>query len=410
MTSLVLARRPGVPAAYAAMVAPAIVYVALFGAVGAWYPYQSVLLASRGLDFATIGLLLALFGVVSLVAAPIWGSLADRIGEISRPLVVASLVAAGGAAALAMADDLLSIAAAISVMAFGLAGMIPLTDTRTVELAGDNRERYARARAFGSASFIGGAVLTGAIVSGRSPEALFALLVPLLAVTGVAAWRLLAPGRSPAASDHRPRARASLRGFARVLGRPGLLLLLVGSTIIWTAVGAVMSFIGIHVAGMGADLGIIGLISAAGAVIEIPIMFAFPALARRFGAERLLVVGAFAFALRAIGWALAPTPLAALLVSPLGGIGFALFYVGTVGFVAKSVPPEAQATAQGVYTGMTFSLGTVVGAALAGVAAPVLGLPGLFATAAVATVVGTLTVARAVSVARPRSAVAQPGT
>jgi PPP family 3-phenylpropionic acid transporter len=399
---LSIARRLPVSPGYAPLVAPAIVYVALFGAVGAWYPYQSVFLASRGLDLASIGLLLSLFGVVNLVAAPVWGAIADRTGEISRPLVAASLVAGTGAFWLALAGDSLTIAAAISVMALGVAGMIPLTDTRTVELAGDDRDRYARARAFGSASFIGGAVVTGAIVSGRSPDALFVIFVPLLFVTGIAARRLLRPGGTPSA-DHRHGARASLSGFVRVLGRPGLLALLVGSTIIWTAVGSVMSFIGIHVASMGADLGLIGLISAVGAIIEIPIMFAFPALAKRFGAEKLLVFGAFSFALRAAGWALAPTPVVALLVAPFGGIAFALFYVGIVAFVSRAVPPEAQATAQGVYTGMTFALGTVIGTAVAGYAAPVLGLPGLFAVAAAATVAGTLFVWRAVSVARPLS-------
>jgi len=182
-----------------------------------------------------------------------------------------------------------------------------------------------------------------------------------------------------------------------------MLALLVGSTLIWTGVGAVMTFIGIHVASMGGDLGIIGLISAAGAVIEVPIMLAFPTLARRFGAERLLVIGAFCFALRAAGWALAPTPIVALLVSPFGGIAFALFYVGIVGFVSKSVPSELAATAQGVYTGMTFSLGTVVGAALAGFAAPLLGLPGLFLVAAAATVIATAIVARAIALAGRRA-------
>src|SRR5262245_26194813 len=387
--------------AYAPLVAPAVVYIALFGAVGAWYPYQSVFLSSRGLDLASIGLLLSLFGVVNLVAAPIWGAIADRTGEISRPLVAASLVAGTGAFWLATARDPLTIAGAIAVMALGVAGMIPLTDTRTVELAGDNRDRYARARAFGSASFIGGAVVTGAIVSGRTPDALFVIFVPLLFVTGIAAWRLLGPNGSTGPADHRRRARASFSGFVRVLRRPGLLALLVGSTIIWTAVGAVMSFIGIHVAGMGADLGLIGLISAVGAVIEIPIMFAFPTLAKRFGAERLLVLGAFFFALRAGGWAIAPTPLVALLVSPFGGIAFALFYVGIVAFVSRAVPPEAQATAQGVYTGMTFALGTVIGTAVAGFAAPILGLPGLFGAAAAATILAALIVWRAVSVVRP---------
>jgi PPP family 3-phenylpropionic acid transporter len=407
VTSLASARRLPVPADLS-MAAPAIVYLALFAAIGSWFPYQAVLLASRGLGLASIGLLLALMGVVSLVAAPLWGALADRVGHIARPLLAASLIAALGAAWLAVADETLAVAGALSVMAIGLGGMIPLADTRTVEIAGENRERFAWARAFGSAAFIATATVTGLLISGRSPDALFLLFVPLLVVTGVAAWRLFAerPERhAGTAADRRRRAHTTTAGFRTLLRLPGLLALLVGTTIVWTAVGAVMAFISIHVASMGADLVVVGAMSSLGALVEVPIMLAFPLLAGRFGAERLLVLGAVAFTLRAALWAVAPSPLVALVVAPLGGVGFALFYVGIVTFVAKSVPAEAQATAQGVYSGMTFSLGTVVGSALAGAAAPVLGLPGLFLAAAVATLIGTAVAARALIVARsPRVA------
>jgi MFS family permease len=167
-----------------------------------------------------------------------------------------------------------------------------------------------------------------------------------------------------------------------------------------------MAFISIHVANLGADLATIGLMWGLGAAVEIPIMLAFPALAKRVGSERLLLLGAVAFALRAAGWGLVTEPLAALLIAPLGGVGFALFYVGNVSFVAKAVPPEAQATAQGLYTGMTFSLGSVVGSVVAGLAAPIIGLSGLFLAAAVATVLATLVVARAVTIDRPIAAAA----
>jgi PPP family 3-phenylpropionic acid transporter len=400
VSSLVSARRFVAPADLA-MVAPAIVYVALFAGVGAWYPYQSVLLASRGLDFGEIGLLLALNAVVMLVAAPVWGAVADRAGVIHRPLLVASVVAAIGAAWLAFAHDVGSTAAALAVMAAGAGGVIPLADTRTIELAGSDRNRFGRARAFGSAAFIGGAVVTGVLVSGRSPDALFALFVPLLLVTGLASYRLLAPGRADAVARARraARPRFSVRGFVGLLGRPGLFALLVGTTLVWTAVAALMTFIGIRVADLGGDLAIIGLVSSGSAVVEVPIMLAFPAFARRLGVGRLVVLGAAAFALRAVLWAFAPSPAVILLVSPLGGVGFAFFYVGIVTFIARAVPAEAQATAQGVYSGMTFSLGSVVGTAVAGGLAPVLGLPGLFLAAGVATFVGTLVVARGVAVA-----------
>ena len=128
MSSLATARRAVAPADLA-MVAPAIVYVALFAGVGAWYPYQSVLLASRGLDFGEIGLLLALNAVVMLVAAPVWGAVADRAGVIHTPLLVASVVSAIGAAWLAFAGDVTTTAAALAVMAAGTGGIIPLADT-----------------------------------------------------------------------------------------------------------------------------------------------------------------------------------------------------------------------------------------------------------------------------------------
>lgn len=386
------------------MARPAVVYIALFGALGTFFPYSSVFLASRGLQLEAIGLLLALHSVVSLVVAPAWGALADRVGDVSRVLLAASLFAGAGAAALAFAHDPLGLAAALSLLAVGTGGMIPLADTRAVDLAGDRREHFARARAWGSGAFIVTSIATGWILSGRGPDALFVLYVPLLVVTGIASWRLLGPG----SADGHPRVRrvTSLRptGIGRLLSQPGLLALLVGVTLIWTAVGAVMAFISIHVAAQGADLATIGLMWAIGAVVEIPIMLAFPVLARRVGSGRLLVLGAMAFALRAAGWGVAGDPVVAVLVAPLGGIGFALFYVGLVSFVARSVPREVQATAQGVFTGMTFSLGSVVGTILAGFVAPVIGLPGLFLTAAVATALGTVVVAAGVSGARPATA------
>jgi PPP family 3-phenylpropionic acid transporter len=409
MTSLVLPGRRTVVADLAT-VRPAIVYVALFGAVGAFFPYSSVLLAGRGLALEAVGLLLALHAVVSLAVAPLWGAVADRVGDVSRVLLAASVVAATGAVALAVAREPLWIAAALALLAAGSGGVVPLTDARAVELAGERRERFSRARAFGSAAFIVVSIATGALISDHSPDLLFVLFVPLLLATGLSAWRLLAadPAAPPTARRRAPRTLAGRRpgdGFLALLRLPGMLGLLVGSTLIWTAIGALMTFISIHITDQGGDLGTVGLTWAVGAAVEIPIMLLFPVLARRVGAERLMLLGAIAFAARAAGWALAGDPFVAVLVAPLGGVGFAFFYVGMVALIAASVPAEAQATAQGVFSAMAFSLGAVVGSALGGVAAPLIGLPGLFWLSAVGTLAAAAALARAVSIVRPGSIV-----
>jgi PPP family 3-phenylpropionic acid transporter len=124
-------------------------------------------------------------------------------------------------------------------------------------------------------------------------------------------------------------------------------------------------------------------------------MLAFPALVRRASAERLLVLGAVAFAARAAGWALVSDPWLYVAIAPLSGIGYALFYVGTVTYVSRAAPPSVQATAQGVFSGTAAALGAILGSVLGGQVAAALTIPGMFGVSAAATLVGALIVARA---------------
>ena len=75
-------------------------------------------------------------------------------------------------------------------------------------------------------------------------------------------------------------------------------------------------------------------------------------------------------------------------IAPLGGIGFALFYVGTVTYVSRAVPPSVQATAQGLFSGTAFSIGSILGAILGGQVAAAITIPGLFAVSAAVTAAG----------------------
>jgi predicted MFS family arabinose efflux permease len=138
-------------------------------------------------------------------------------------------------------------------------------------------------------------------------------------------------------------------------------------------------------------------------------MFAFPLLAKRLGPERLVVFGALAFALRSLGWALAPTPLLLLAVAPLGGFGFAFVAVGTVSYVARAVAPAVRTTALGIFSGTTFLMGTILGSVIGGQVAGALRLEGMFAVASAGTVVGAGVVWWAVASSRARLSTADVG-
>ncbi|HET7726201.1 MAG TPA: MFS transporter [Candidatus Limnocylindrales bacterium] len=367
-------------AATPSVVRPAIVYAVLFGAVGAYVPYVALYYADLGLGLPAVGALTALNAAVALVAAPTWGLVVDRRRSVASAVVAASLWAAASAALLGIVREPLGIAVAVALLAAGSAAIAPLVDTRTVQLLGPDRDRFGRARASGSAAFIVIALLTGPVVDRLGAPAMFAVYVPLLVLTGAAALALL-----------RGRERSSVRGLAAnpasalrgVLATPVLGPLFLASVLLWTSIAGVIAYASIRLVELAGDSTLVGLLWSVGALVEVPLMFLFPAIARRTGAGPLVAAGALAFTVRAAGWALTDDPLAMLAIAPLGGVGFALVYVGTVSFVAARVPPEVQATAQGLFSGTAFSLGSIIGAAVAGAVVDPLGIPALFGVGAI---------------------------
>jgi PPP family 3-phenylpropionic acid transporter len=367
---------------------PAVVYAALFFAVGTFVPYLSVFYRSVGLSLEGIGVVAALTGLVAVVAAPIWGAVVDRLHDARGPLLVAGLWGAVAAAWLAISREPVVIGVAATILAAGTAGMGSMLDSRTIEIMGPNRDRYGRARAWGSAAFVAGALVVGFVLERTTPSGLFLLYAPAIAVAGVAAWLLL--GRSTARGRHIVSIGMG-RDLAGLVRDPTLLLLFVGSVLVWTSVAAVTTFVSVHLVELGSGTAVVGFVFTPGPLVEIPFMLAFPALVRRASAERLLVLGAVAFAARAAGWALVSDPWLYVAIAPLSGIGYALFYVGTVTYVSRAAPASVQATAQGVFSGTAAALGAVLG----GQVAAALPIPGMFGVSAAATLVGALIVARA---------------
>jgi PPP family 3-phenylpropionic acid transporter len=379
------------PTTHPSILRPAVVYFALFGAVAAYFPYISVYYRAIGLSLPEIGLLAALNAGVAVIAAPAWGALVDRARDVRGPIAVAGLWSAAAATWLAVTREPLLVGIAVAILAAGSAGLGPMLDSRTIEIVGSNRDRYGRARAFGSLAFTIGALGVGLLIGQTGPQGLFLVYVPGLILTSLAAFILL--GRPKGGPERTgPGRRIVSTGFASglagLLRDPTLLLFFAGSVLLWIAVSAVHTILSVHLVQHGASSANGGLVWTPGALVEVPLMLAFPLLVRRIGAERLLVLGGLAFAARAGLWALTSDPLLFVAIAPLGGIGYALFYVGTVTYVSRAVPPSVQATAQGLFSGTAFSIGSILGSVIGGQLADALTIPGMFAVSAAGTAAG----------------------
>ena len=366
-------------------------YLIFYAALGAAYPFLPVFYRDLGLALHEIGLLVAVQAAIMLALAPVWGGLSDRFPRSRATLPLATAIATAGATALYLAVGFGAVLIGSLILFAGLAGVYPMLDARTLETLGPAaRHRFGQVRAFGSLSFVVATLTVGVLLDAHGPRSLFWVYIPLLALTIVVTSTIPRRGANRSVSLR--------RGASEILGVPGVPLFLTGFVVLWAALSGTNAFYSIQLEAVGGSRSLIGLVWAVGAMVEVPIMYSFPRLAARFGAERLLVVGGLAFACRAGLSALATDPVMLVAIAPLEGIGFAGTFVGGVTVLAARAPAGTGGTAQGLLTGSA-GLATILGSTLGGAIAAAIGIPGLFVICAIVSVAGSAIVA--VAIVRP---------
>ena len=364
-------------------------YIVIFAAVGAYSPFLQQYYQSLGIPLAAIGLLLAFSSASSFLAAPVWGAIHDHVPASRWLIPFAALIAAAGAASLRLAGASPFMVACIGVWAIGMSGVGPPMDVRVLSMVGADRTRYGWIRACGSGSFMVMAPIVGFIVEWNGPAALFVVMIPALLLGGLAAMAL--PPRPDSV-----RASSLRRAPGTVLRHRPIAIFLVGSLVAWTAVSAQNSFFTIYLADLGGSEGMVGLTWAIAALLEIPTMFAFPWLSRRFGVEKLIVAGATIMFARQLANVVFTSPDLLLACSLVQGGGYALLLIGGVTFVSHQAPRGTAATAQGIMSGVNVSLAAILGSGLGGQAAGLLSIRGLYAVSAALGGIATVLLALAV--------------
>ena len=357
-------------------------YIALYTAIGALYPYIPIYYSSLGLDLAAIGLLAAIFSAAGMLGSPLWGAAGDRLGRSRSVLLVPATLAALAFGALALARGMWGVGIAAAAASFAMSGVSPVLDARALETVRDDRSRFGRLRVWGSISFIASALFVGWLADWAGIRSLFIVLIPALLVTGIVGLGLRSQSREPTL----PR----LGSLAAVFRSSLLMRFLAAALVVWTANSAINAFFSVYLVQIGAPPTLVGWAWAIGAAVEVPLMFAFPVLSRRLGLERLIVIGAAFFVVRAAAVTLVTDPVLATFTMALHGVAFSLMLVGCVAYVSRHAPSGAAASAQGVLSAMIFGLAMIIGPELGGLLAGGLGLSGMFVVAGVGSAAGVI--------------------
>src|SRR5262245_48141799 len=329
----------------------ALFYAALFVALGVQLPFLPVWLAAKGLDAAAIGIVLAIPMAVRVFAIPLAARQADQRNALRAALVIAAVGAVLGYGALA--KGAVPIMAAFALASLCSTPLMPLADAYALRGLRGLGRGYGPVRLWGSVAFIVASLGAGFLLDIIAARDLIWLIVAATVLTAAAAG-ILSPigGRADRAPAKTPAAGALLRD------RP-FLAIAAAASLIQASHAVYYGFSALQWQAAGLGGGTIGALWALGVLAEI-VLFA---ISGRFplAPTTLLLLGAAGAVIRWGAMAFDPPALLLPVLQCLHALSFGATHLGAIAFIARAVPAEIGATAQGY---LSVAGGLVMGAAM----------------------------------------------
>jgi len=356
---------------------------------GAFLPILPLYLSGRGIDFATLGLIVAAWPAARLVAEPIFGWIADRTAR--KPLMVAALIANAVILPLplyvsgALAFVILRGLAGLATAAYDPAARGFLVDATPADRQGEAFGLYGAAQMggllFGPAigGFGAAVVHDEAFVFWLAAVAsILSSLVVAFAVREGARTRVASgipaegvtelPGSSGIGPTDRADQASGVAGGRRI--QRSLLNRLLIAAIVINAGGAFAQgtyevIWSLFLTSLGASLNLVG---ATFATFAIPILLFSPIAGRyvdRRGGLPFIVAGTLMTVFSGVCYTLIRDPVLAIPLILVESSGFAILFPALYAVVAAGSPNGRSSTAQGLFGGAG-TVGFIVASLIAG--------------------------------------------
>ena len=317
-------------------------YAAYFLFGGVQLPFFPLWLEARGLDARTIGLVIAVPALLRIVATPVIAHQADRYRAIKTTLVAGSAVGLCAMTVVGWVDGPVAILLAFAVAMAALAPLLPLSDAYALSGLGSRGRTYGSVRLWGSVAFIAGNVGAGVLLEWLAPGHLIWLIVAALALVLAAALALtpLDAGPRPMASTPAPSPKLLLRN-------PAFLAVVLASSMVQGSHALYYGFSTMDWRASGLDGRLIGVLWGLGVAAEVALFALSGRLPTRLRPTALLAIGGAGAIVRWTAMAFDPPTAMLPALQILHAASFGAAHLGMMGFLARAVPRELAATAQG---------------------------------------------------------------
>lgn len=332
--------------------------------IAAFFPFLALYLDGKGLSESGIGLVIAAMAVARVALNPLWGHLADATIGRRTSLQIGAALSAVFALVLAGVDGAVAIAVAGFLLAGAMVSTGPNIDAITLDHLGAERmSEYGRIRSWESVTYAIGCLTLGFVFQRAGIG--WAMPAYALACALVFAW-------SFAIERDRPRHEVATGGSR--LGTVGAVFhhaprfwgFLAALFLVWTGFNAAWNFISLKIVSEGGGPLLIGIGTAVGGLIEVPMMRSSSRLHARLGLRKVYALGCAVYALGFLLWGSISNPTIVSLLTVLEGIAFSMLFTTGVVVVGRLLPSSLYSTGNSVAQMVGFGLGPIIGAGIGG--------------------------------------------
>lgn len=324
----------------------ALQYVLLFGANGVSLPFAGLWFRAQGFSGAEIGVLLAAPMLARLITGPAIAVWADGFRRRRSPIAILGLILGLGYAGAGLTEGVWLQGLLWFVAATAMAGLIPLSDVLSLQVARRHGFDFAWPRGCGSAAFVAANVLMGAILTRGSADWVIVWIAVAGALVALTAATLLPS--DPVTEGPRIAGRERLAGLARLTVDPVFMTAVLAIGTVQATHGFYYGFSAIAWKAQGISETMTGLLWAMSVVVEIAFMWRIEPWRKRrgIGPGVILTLGGVAAVIRWTALAFSPPLWMLWPLQALHALTFAATYLAGVQIIEKLAPPGGHTAAQ----------------------------------------------------------------
>jgi len=331
--------------------------------LGVIFPYQTLYFQEDvGLTGTQLGLTMAIYPLIGIIASPIWGQWADRSGQRRATLFILAVGSSVGYLLVSTASNFLYLLFCMALLsAFAAPAMSVSSSLSFAVLGKAGADRFGHVRVWGTIGYLMMVVLFPEILTWAEDNPEEESRLSLRSIFPVAATLCLFAGMfllwvPPSQSLS---IRAKRGDINRILSKKAYIKLLVLAFLAFGLLSGPIVLFPVFVVEKGGDIETISRLWIPMLMLEIPLIYFTGSGLRRIGARGLIALGISCDGLRWLVTALAPNLSWIFGIQLLHGVVVVGLIIGMQLYVEQEVPENLRATGQ-TLLGAIMGFGAVI--------------------------------------------------